>query len=303
MNRVNMNTDNVIDEIIKDARDYLIKSRLHVGTAVSVGYKSVRAAFYVLESEETAEIRNAMVGLDSELEETIPTKDKAFEEEKERLLELYAEAVKAAEAYIKQAKPVSATGMNRYRTVDNLLCQLNMERIRIKHISLEDIKALKKTKLNFDGLLAMKADGKAVKAAKPAPVKKLSPGKNAGAKDMDGYIEATQEADKAAAKKNKKAKEKLMKDIELALEADKRVTLKLKATEGSLSELARFKVLGLAERDGETFVMVRNPWDEGRVSYDKKKGSGRTVATVKNEDESGALYIKESMVATLMEIV
>ena len=301
MNRYNMNADSLIEEMIKDARDYLIKSRLHVGTAVSVRYKSVRAAFYVLKSRDLEQLNFALVNLDNELQTSIPSKDEAFESERDRILSVYKDVTAAAEAFLDEYKPLSATGLQKYATVDNLLCQLNMEQSRLKHVSLEEIKSFKKSKLTFDGLFSLNSAGKTVKVKKAETVKKLAPGKNAEALSVEDYIAKAQAEDKAAIKKNKKTSDKLMQDIEAALELDERVVLKIRNEDGKLPRLSRFKVLGLAERDDTSFVMVRNPWDDGRIIYEKTKGSGRIVARAKNEDDSGALYITENAAGALME--
>ena len=303
MNRYNMNADSLIDEMIKDARDYLIKSRLHVGTAVSVRYKSVRAAFYGLKSKDLEALNMALIGLDSELQTVIPSKEEAFEKERENLLLSYNEVTALAGEILEEYKPLSAMGLKKYETVDHVLCQLNMEQSRLKHVSLEEIKSFKKSKLTFDGLLSLNSEGKTVKEKKEQTVKKLAPGKDAESTSLADYIAKAQAADKAAQKKNKKTSDKLMQDIESALELDERVVLKLKNEGGRTPKLARFKVLGLAEKDDTNFVMVRNPWDDGRIIYEKTKGSGKTVARAKNEDDKGALYITEDAAGALMEIL
>ena len=298
-----MNADNYIDEIIKDAKDYLIKNRLHVGTAVSVGYKDVRADFYGLESRGTESLKLVLMTLDDELDTVIPLKEDGFNEAKASLMDRYNEVIEKADEYIDEVTPLSAMAQKRYETVDRVLCQLKLELSRLKYTSIDEIKALKKSKLTFDGLFALNSLGKTVKAAGKKAKTKPAPGENAEALNMDSYVKELKEADKAAKTKNKKIKDKLIKDIEEALERDERVILKLKGEDNSLPALTRFKVLGLAEKDGMSFVMVRNPWDEGRITYETAKASGKVTARVRKEDESAALYIKEDLAAVLMEIV
>ena len=303
MNRLNMNADNLIDEIIKDARNYLIKSRLRVGTATSVGYKDVRTAFYVLDSKSTADIKEQLTILDKELSAAVPTGEDALKKAVDKLIISYNRVIVTAEDYLNGSNPLSAMARKRYETVDRVLCQLNMELSRLKYVSVDEVKATGKKKLTFEGFLTLNATGKTVKGSAQKTAKKLVPGKNAESLSLEEYTDSVLEADRAAVKKNRKNAEALFKEIETALENDERVVLKLKAESGRTPELSRFKVLGLAEKDGVNFVMVRNPWDEGRITYEKTKGSGRIVARAQEEEDSVALYIKEDLAGAIMEIV